>query len=224
MQNLRYNHKKNTFKVASSPVSVKENLITRVYSDLLEKCLKKCLYVTVTIDFTFNRNTLRIEHEEPNMTGVKFNQYLTFTVAGELYAINVANIREVLEFESVTVVPKMPEYMKGIINLRGSVVPVLDLKTKFGIGSTTKETDTAVIVTEMTLDNELVVIGLLCDSVSEVLDIDDEQIEPTPYMGTQVQSEFIQGMGKINDSFIIILDLTRVLTHHDLQSMVKKAD
>lgn len=158
------------------------------------------------------------------MTGVKLNQYLTFTVADELYAINVSNIREVLEFESVTVVPKMPEYMRGIINLRGSVVPVLDLKTKFGIGTIEKQTDTAVIVTEMILGTELVVIGLLCDSVSEVLEIDDDQIEPTPYMGTQVQADFIQGMGKSNENFIIILDLAKVLTHHDLQSIAKQVD
>lgn len=158
------------------------------------------------------------------MTDDKLNQYLTFTVAGEQYAINVANIREVLEFDSVTVVPKMPDYMKGIINLRGSVVPVLDLKAKFGIGTIEKATDTSVIVTEMTLNNEAVVIGLLCDAVSEVIDLEDDQIEPTPYMGTQVQAEFIRGMGKKDDKFIIILDLTKVLTHQDLKSVANQSE
>ncbi|MBF9016786.1 MULTISPECIES: chemotaxis protein CheW [unclassified Oceanispirochaeta] len=158
------------------------------------------------------------------MTDDKLNQYLTFTVAGEQYAINVANIREVLEFDSVTVIPKMPEYMKGIINLRGSVVPVLDLKAKFGIGKIEKATDTSVIVTEMTLNNEAVVIGLLCDAVSEVIDLEDDQIEPTPYMGTQVQAEFIRGMGKKDDKFIIILDLTKVLTHQDLKNVANQSE
>lgn len=154
----------------------------------------------------------------------KLNQYLTFTVANELYAINVINIREVLEFQSVTKVPRMPDFMRGIINLRGSVVPVLDLKMKFGLGETEKDIDTSVIVTEMTMDGEMVVIGLLTDTVSEVLDLEDDDIEPTPYIGTRVNTEFIRGMGKKGDAFIIILDINKVLTHQEIISTISETN
>jgi len=151
------------------------------------------------------------------------NQYLTFTVSDELYAINVSHIREVLEFQSVSKVPRMPDFMRGIINLRGSVVPVLDLKMKFGLGKTEKSIDSSVIVTEMSMDNEMVVIGLLTDAVSEVLELEDDDIEPTPYIGTHVQTEFIKGMGKKGETFIIILDINRVLTYQEIQATVSDA-
>ena len=139
-------------------------------------------------------------------------QYLTFNVGDELYAINVANIREVLEFQSVSRVPRMPEYMRGIINLRGKVVPVLDLKMRFSLGQTEKSVNTSVIVTEIYDNGEELVIGLLSDSVSEVVDIDTEKIEPPPNIGTNIDSSFIQGMGKLEDNFIIILNIDKVLT------------
>ena len=147
------------------------------------------------------------------------NQYLTFNVDKEHFAINVANIREVLEFQSVTKVPRMPDYMRGIINLRGSVVPVLDLKMKFGLGQTDKSIDTSVIVTEIKLDEEDIVIGLLTDSVSEVVDIDEDHIEPAPSIGANIDSSFIQGMGKKDDEFIIILNINKVLTSNELASL-----
>jgi len=157
------------------------------------------------------------------MSENSLNQYLTFTVAEELYAINVSHIREVLEFQSVSKVPRMPDFMRGIINLRGSVVPVLDLKMKFGLGKTEKSIDTSVIVTEMSMDNEMVVIGLLTDAVSEVLELEDNEIEPTPYIGTHVQTEFIKGMGKKDETFIIILDINKVLTYQEIQATVSDA-
>ncbi|MDA3957645.1 chemotaxis protein CheW [Oceanispirochaeta sp.] len=156
------------------------------------------------------------------MIETKLNQYLTFTVASEQYAINVTHIREVLEFQSVSKVPRMPDFMRGIINLRGSVVPVLDLKMKFGLGETEKDIDTSVIVTEMTMDGDTVVIGLLTDAVSEVLELEDDEIEPTPYIGTKVNTEFIRGMGKKGDAFIIILDINKVLTHQEIVSAVSE--
>ncbi len=152
------------------------------------------------------------------MSEVNLNQYLTFTVNEELYALNVGNIREVLEFQTVTKVPRMPDFMRGVINLRGSVVPVLDLKMKFGLGTTDKTIDTSVIVTEMNMDEETVVIGLLTDAVNEVLELNEEEIEPTPYMGTKVQSEFIKGMGKKDEEFIIVLDINRILSAQEIQA------
>jgi purine-binding chemotaxis protein CheW len=112
--------------------------------------------------------------------------------------------------------------MRGIINLRGSVVPVLDLKMKFGLGKTEKSIDTSVIVTEMNMDNEMVVIGLLTDAVSEVLELEDRDIEPTPNIGTKVQTEFIKGMGKKDEKFIIILDINKVLTYSEIQASVSE--
>jgi purine-binding chemotaxis protein CheW len=152
------------------------------------------------------------------MSENNLNQYLTFTVSDELYALNVSNIREVLEFQTVTKVPRMPDFMKGVINLRGSVVPVLDLKMKFGLGDTAKTIDTSVIVTEMVMEEETVVIGLLTDAVNEVLELNEEEIEPTPYMGTKVQSEFIKGMGKKGEEFIIVLDINRILSAQEIQA------
>lgn len=152
------------------------------------------------------------------MSENNLNQYLTFTVSNELYALNVSNIREVLEFQTVTKVPRMPDFMKGVINLRGSVVPVLDLKMKFGLGDTDKTIDTSVIVTEMEMEEETVVIGLLTDAVNEVLELNEEEIEPTPYMGTKVQSEFIKGMGKKGEEFIIVLDINRILSAQEIQA------
>lgn len=148
--------------------------------------------------------------------GNDIHQFLTFRVDEEVYAINVSHVREVLEFTSVTRVPRMPEFMRGIINLRGSVVPVIDLRIKFGLSQTEKSIDTSVVVTEMRVDNDMVVMGLLTDSVEEVIDLLPSQIEPPPRIGTKIESDFIQGMGKINDDFIIILNIDRVLDAHEL--------
>ncbi len=147
------------------------------------------------------------------------NQYLTFKVDEELYAINVTNIREVLEFQTVSKVPRMPEFMRGIINLRGSVVPVIDLKMKFGIGETEKSIDTSVIVTEIKIDDEDIVMGLLTDSVNEVVDIDSDKIEPAPNIGTKIDSSFIRGMGRKDEQFIIILNINKVLTNSELSEL-----
>lgn len=147
------------------------------------------------------------------------NQYLTFNVEKEHYAINVSNIREVLEFQSVSKIPRMPAYMRGIINLRGNVVPVIDLKMKFGLGETEKKIDTSVIVTEIKLDDGEIVMGLLTDSVSEVVDIEADQIEPAPNIGTAIDSSFIQGMGKKGDEFIILLDINKVLSSDELSEL-----
>jgi len=151
------------------------------------------------------------------------NQYLTFNVGGEDYAINVGNIREVLEFQSVSKVPRMPAYMRGIINLRGSVVPVIDLKMKFELGETEKSIDTSVVVTELKIGNDDVVVGLLTDAVNEVVDIDDSDIEPTPHIGTSIDSSFIRGMGKKGDKFIIILNINKILTSGEIKELTTES-
>ncbi|MDC7241763.1 MAG: chemotaxis protein CheW [Spirochaetales bacterium] len=147
------------------------------------------------------------------------SQYLTFTINNESYALNVSNVKEVQEFTSLTKVPRMPDFMRGIINLRGSVVPVIDLKMKFGLGATEKDIDTSIIVTEVTIEGEQVTMGLLTDSVKEVIELSEADIEPTPYIGTKIDTAFIKGMGKKGDDFLIVLDIDKVLTVSEI-SMV----
>jgi len=139
-------------------------------------------------------------------------QYLTFMLADEVFALDIGKVREVLDFTSATKVPNMPDYMRGVINLRGSVVPVVDLRRKFGMAATEKGVNTCVIITEVRLDNETTVLGALADSVQEVLDLEPNQIEPPPKIGTKLRTEFIEGMGKHNNRFIILLDIDKVFS------------
>lgn len=145
-------------------------------------------------------------------------QYLTFKLQEDIYAVNVANIREILDFTTVTKVPRTPKFMRGVINLRGSVVPVIDMKLKFGISETEKTLDTCIIVMEMTSDAETVVLGSLADAVQEVLELESDQIEPAPRIGTLIDNELIKGMGKHNDQFIMILDIDKVFSFNEMQS------
>jgi purine-binding chemotaxis protein CheW len=143
-------------------------------------------------------------------------QYLTFQLGEEVFALGVSNVREILEFTTVTKVPKTPEFMRGVINLRGSVVPVLDMRLKFGLTRTEKTVDTCIIVVEVSFEGENTIIGALVDSVQEVFDLEPDQVEPAPKIGTQLKTEFIKGMGKRDDHFIIILDIDKVFSSEEL--------
>jgi purine-binding chemotaxis protein CheW len=143
-------------------------------------------------------------------------QYLTFRLGEEVFALGVSNVREILEFTTVTRVPKTPEFMRGVINLRGSVVPVLDMRLKFGLTRTEKTVDTCIIVVEVSFEGENTIIGALVDSVQEVFDLEADQIEPAPKIGTQLRTEFIKGMGKRDDHFIILLDIDKVFSSEEL--------
>ncbi len=149
-------------------------------------------------------------------TIVKSIQYLTFSLDDEEYAINVNQIREILEVSDITKLPCTYEFMRGVINLRGNVVPVIDLHVKFGLPETEQTINTCVIVMEVEIDNKQTVIGALADSVDEVIELEAEQIEPAPNIGTKVKSEFIKGMGKYNDRFLILLDLNKIFSEEDL--------
>jgi purine-binding chemotaxis protein CheW len=146
-------------------------------------------------------------------------QYLTFKLQEEVYAVDVANIREILDFTTVTKVPKTPDFMRGVINLRGSVVPVIDMKLKFGMPETEKTVNTCIIVMEMSLDGETVVLGSLADAVQEVLELEPDQIEPAPKIGTRLNTEFIKGMGKHNDQFIMILEIGKVFSFDEIHAL-----
>ncbi len=146
----------------------------------------------------------------------KINQFLTYILDEEVYAFDIARVREVLDSGDITKVPKMPEFMRGVINLRGKVVPVVDLRLKFGMTETEQTVDTCIIIIDVTLDGETSILGAMADSVKEVLNLTVEQIEEAPKIGTRLNTEFIKGMGKKDNDFIIILDVDSVFTSEDL--------
>ena len=143
-------------------------------------------------------------------------QYLTFKLAGEVFALDISKVREVMDFTKVTKVPQTPDFMLGVINLRGSVVPVVDMRLKFGMTMTEKSVNTCIIIVEIELDGETTVLGALADSEQEVMDLDPDQIEPAPRIGTRLNTKFIKGMGKRDKQFIIILDIDKVFSLDEL--------
>jgi purine-binding chemotaxis protein CheW len=143
-------------------------------------------------------------------------QYLSFHLDEEEFALEISRVREVLDFTKITKVPQSPAFMRGVINLRGSVVPVVDLKDKFGIGQTEKTVLTRIIICEIMIDEGMTVIGALADSVHEVMDIEPENIEPAPKIGTRLNNEFLKGMGKRDEEFIMILDIDKVFSMDEL--------
>ena len=143
-------------------------------------------------------------------------QYLTFELDKETFALDVAKVREILDSPTITKVPQTPEYMRGVINLRGSVVPVIDLRLKFSMAETEQTVNTCIIVVEIELDSELIILGALADSVQEVIDLEPEQIEPAPRIGAKLNTAFIKGMGKHNEQFIMILDIDKVFSCEEL--------
>jgi len=146
----------------------------------------------------------------------EITQYLTFRLGREIFAIDVIQVREVLDLVQITKVPQTPRFMLGVINLRGSVVPVVDLRIKFGISETEKTRDTCVVVMEVPLEGEVSVIGALADSVEEVLELDQSQIEPPPRLGTRLKTDFLKGMGKRGEEFIMLLDIGKIFSADEL--------
>lgn len=143
-------------------------------------------------------------------------QFLAFSLDGEVFAIDVAQIREILDRTNLTRIPRMPGFMRGVINLRGAVVPVVDMRTKFEMGRVEETVDTCIIVTEVELDGEKAVIGAMVDAVQEVFELDSRQLEPPPRMGAKLDTQFIEAMGRWNDGFVIVLDVDRVFSADEL--------
>lgn len=152
-------------------------------------------------------------------TMTELSQYLSFKLGDEVFALDILKVREVLDFTSVTKIPKVPDFMRGVINLRGSVVPVIDLRLKFGMQETDKTVNTCVIIVDVEFGGAPIVIGALADSVSEVFDLDSTEIESVPKMGTQIRTDFLKGMGRHGDGFVMILDIDRVFTADDLKEI-----
>lgn len=143
-------------------------------------------------------------------------QYLTFKLSDETFAVDVSKVREILEFASITKIPQTPDYMRGVINLRGSVVPVMDLRLKFGMSEAKKTVNTCIVVVEVFHEGKVVVIGALTDSVQEVFELDPGQIEPPPHIGTKFNIDFIMGMGKNDGPFIMILNIDKTFTYDEM--------
>jgi purine-binding chemotaxis protein CheW len=146
-------------------------------------------------------------------------QYLTFKLDEEVFALDVSKVREILEYSTVTKVPQTPDFMRGVINLRGSVVPVIDLRLKFGLTATEQSVNTCIIVTEVGMGGETILLGALADSVQEVNEMEPGQIEATPHIGTRLNTDFIKGMGKQGGNFVMILDIDKVFSADELSTV-----
>lgn len=143
-------------------------------------------------------------------------QYLTFMLGGEVFAIGILVIKEIIEYGDVTVVPMMPDFIRGVINLRGAVVPVVDLSARFGRKPVERTRRTCIVIIEIETDGERQDIGVAVDAVNAVLEIAHDQVEPPPTFGAKIRSDFIHGMGKVAGKFVIILNVNKVLSMDDL--------
>jgi purine-binding chemotaxis protein CheW len=143
-------------------------------------------------------------------------QYLTFRLGDGVFALDIARVREVLDFTTVTKVPRTPDFLRGVINLRGSVVAVADLGLKLGMAMTKRSVNTCVIIAEIDVDGEKTLLGALADSVQEVIELDADALQPAPRIGARLNTEFIHGMGKQNDRFIIVLEIDKVFSTDEI--------
>ena len=149
-------------------------------------------------------------------------QYLTFVLGGEIYALGILNIKEIIDFGNITEVPMMPAFVKGVINLRGSVVPVVDLLARFGKGNTQIAKRTGIVIVETAAENtddNTQDIGIIVDAVNEVVDINRQDIEPPPTFGAGIRPDFINGMAKRNNRFVILLNVNRVLSVDEMSNL-----
>ncbi len=166
-----------------------------------------------------------IEQTDPINDGVSeaseaVTKYLTFLVNSETYGSDVDRIKEIIEYSTVTRVPLTPKYLRGVINLRGNVVPVVDLAVRLGKETNKVGKRTCIIIVEMQSDDEVVEIGFVVDEVDEVMDLTEEQIAMAPQFGTDIRPDFISGMGKLYDRFVVLLQLEEVLSINELSELV----
>jgi purine-binding chemotaxis protein CheW len=148
--------------------------------------------------------------------GLDRTQYLTFSLAGEEYAIGALRVREIIEYDTLTAVPTAPDYLRGVINLRGSVVPVLDLAVKFGLPATSITRRTCIVIVETELEGENAVVGILADAVSQVIGLGAGDIEAPPAFGTRARGGYLLGLGKTGKKFLLLLNVDRILSPADL--------
>jgi purine-binding chemotaxis protein CheW len=145
--------------------------------------------------------------------------YLTFVLSGEMYAIGILSVKEIIEYGNLTQVPMMPDFIRGVVNLRGAVVPVVDLSARFGRPPSEITRRSCIVIIEVGTESERQDVGVVVDSVSEVLEIPGSEIEPAPSFGARIRVDFIRGMGKVNGRFVIILDVDRTLSVDEMAAL-----
>lgn len=150
-------------------------------------------------------------------------QYLTFTLGEEVFAMDIRTVREIIQYGPMTTVPLMPDFVRGVINLRGAVVPVIDLQSRFGRPRATVDKKTCIVIFDALRDAKRVELGLLVDAVNEVIDITPEQIEPPPNFGSAAGRDFIQGMGKVGNRFVIILEPDKAFDFTEMAQLCEAA-
>lgn len=159
-----------------------------------------------------------------SQTQEELHQYLSFTLGNELFALDIGSVREIIDDKNITKIPRIPDYMRGVINIRGHAVPVVDLRLMFGMSRTEMGINNCVIITEHRIAGDMAVIGTLADSVQEVLEIQPEEIAPAPRMGTAIDARYIKGMARHGERFIILLDIDQVFSTHDVAEAVREVD
>jgi purine-binding chemotaxis protein CheW len=150
-------------------------------------------------------------------------QYLTFFVGGEEYAVSILKVKEIIEYGTITGVPNTASWIRGVTNLRGNVVPVIDLAVKFGLPASQASKFSCIVITEVFCEGEPITMGVIADAVSQVLDFSADEIEAPPAFGTQVRIEFLLGMGKIGKKFCLLLDIDKVLSADEIIAVTKSA-
>lgn len=157
-----------------------------------------------------------IVHARAGALRQRAGKYLTFKLAAEEYGLEILKVREIIGLMSITAVPRTPQYVRGVINLRGKVISVLDLRQKFGMEGAADTDESCIIVVDVASNGDLVLMGLLVDAVSEVLDIGDEEIQDAPEFGTHINTDFILGIGKVKGAVKLLLDIDRVIDENSL--------
>lgn len=150
------------------------------------------------------------------MSKVSLNSFLSFSLGDELFAVNVGKVLEILEIPRITKVPRAPEYMRGVINLRGSVLPVIDTRCKLGLPAQDDTVNSSILVINVQLPDKVLALGAIVDSVQEVIEFDNHNIQPLPSIGAKYKTEFIDGMYKLNEQFIMIVNLEAIFSTEDI--------
>jgi len=171
----------------------------------------------MTQSLSLKKSRTREDREED--VALEQQQFLTFSLREELFAINIRPIKEIIEYGQLTKVPMVPEFVRGVINVRGNVVPIIDLSMRFGWPTTPVTKRSCIVIVEVESEGESLEIGVLVDAVSEVIDISLTDIEPAPSFGAKLRTDFIQGMGKVNNEFIVLLNVSHVLSVDELSSL-----
>lgn len=165
-------------------------------------------------------NTNAARQASPMAVAAEPAQFLTFLLGDEVFAIDILSIKEIIEFRNLTTVPMVPDCVRGVLNLRGAVVPVLDLQARFGRAASQVGKRTCIVIVELNTPHGRQVVGVLVDAVNEVLDITQDAIEPPPAFGARIRTDFIRGIGKVDEKFVILLDVDQVFSVDELASLV----